>query len=1714
MAQESNNTHSGTSVEDVRDWLTRTVAHVSGVDATQVDPTVSFASYGITSTDAVGISGELEELLGVALAPTLLYEYSSINQLAAHLVGRSGKTAGQPDAAAPRLPATYDDDPICVVGMACRFPGAADSPDTFWRNLTDGLDAATEVPADRWDAAAHYSADPDAPGTAYTTRGGFISDLAGFDAAFFDISPREALRMDPQQRILLEVAWQALENAGVAPDGIRGSRTGVFVGQMVSSQYANLQVDGGAGCLDDPYFGIGTSSSVVSGRLSYLLDLHGPSLLVDTACSSSMVALHLAMTSLRQGESDLALVGGVSATMHPDVFRQGSKMRMLAVDGRCKTFDATADGFLIGEGCGVVVVERLSSAVANGHRVLAVLRGSAVNQDGASNGLTAPNGAAQVSVIRAALAAAGRVPAEMDFVEAHGSGTLLGDSIEMTSLHEVFGLDRRADRPLVVGAVKTNVGHLVGAAGMAGLIKTVLAVGHRRIPANLHLAEVNPTVDWDRCPVLLPDRTIPWPSVPDQPGEGSDAAAPRRRALAGVSSFGWSGTNAHVVIEEPPGPALVSPDEGPSWQAVLLSARTESALSAVAANLRDHLAADPDANLADIAFTTQVGRSALDYRTAVTCHDVRDAVAALDRVATEPAPRHVPRGRDVPVSLLLPGSGEHYVGMGRDLYESEAAFRAAIDECAEIAVELLGLDLRTVLYPAKRAQDDTAGPNLPAMLGRDTEKRTGADSTPLDRLDVAHVAVFAVDYACARLWSHRGVRPVALLGYSLGEYVAACLAGVFSLRDGLTLVARRAQLVAGMPAGAMVAIGLPAEKVSAYLNDDWSLAAINGPLTSVLAGPSEAVPELRRRLNADEVAHRHISTSHAMHSRVLDPLRAAVVELFDSVELRDPTVAFLSNVTGTWITTEQARDPEYWAAHLCQTVHFSAGVEELVAKHPGVLLEAGPGQLASLAAQVIAGGRGDRPASPGSVTVPTMRAAGDTSDDRQILVRSIGRLWTHGVSIDWPTTHGDRQLRITPLPTYPFEHLRFWPAAAKPAVPATPAASRAAIDDWLYAPAWHPAPAGPVGSVAGPLLVFSDQLGVADRLVSQLSGVDGVDGVVEVDNVVTVRTADRFARRGPASFEIRPGEPGDYRLLFEHLEADGLVPRSIVHLWSVTGAETSAGSLDATRLQQELGFYSLAYLGRTFGSSTVDGGRILVVTDGAQAVDPAEPLRPGKATILGPCLTLPQEYPGLAVRVVDLADGEVDHSPDAIALLRAELGWPGQDTVIAHRSGRRWVRQYVRVKQADPAPATLREDGVYLITGGLGDLGLRIAAHIAATVPARLVLVGRHGLPPREKWDSLLDGGVADATTERIRKVRQLEAAGARVLVHAADVADPSAMANLLEVVHERFGPVNGVVHAAGLIDPETFVALRDLTPEHAEPHLAAKVYGTIALAEVLTGEPLDFCLLQSSMSALLGGIRFTAYAAANAFLDRFAEEHNRTSDQPWRSVAWDTWQSTVDDLSDADAGATMAEFAMTSQEGLAVFDQVLAHPSRRLVVSVGDLAERLADWAQPNDPFAEDAAEDADAADEAMFPRPRLVEVFVSARTDYERRLELLWRRALGIEEIGVNDNFFELGGNSLVGTQLVGSIKKEFRRSVPMVALFEAPTVRAMARYLMPDGEEAAVPATAPATRWSPHVPRAATSRSSAWRAGSPARSPSSSSGATCATASSRSGSSPRTS
>ena len=882
-------------------------------------------------------------------------------------------------------------EPIAVVGMACRFPGAP-TPEAFWTLLREGRDAITEIPADRWNVDAYYDPDPAAPGKAYVRRGGFLRDVSRFDARFFGISPREAASMDPQQRLLLEVAWEALEDAGVVPSRVERGAGGVFVG-ISNADYAHLHTRAGDQTRIDTYEGTGNAFSFASGRLSYVLGWHGPSVSIDTACSSSLVAVHLAGQSLRTGECDVALAGGVNLILSPDSFIRACKNGMLAPDGRCKTFDAAANGYARGEGCGVVVLKRLSVAMAAGDRVLALIRGSAVNQDGRTGGLTVPNGTAQQALIRRALASAAVAPHEIAYVEAHGTGTALGDPIEVNALAAALGAGRGPGRRIGLGSVKTNIGHLESAAGIAGLMKTILALRHEEIPPHLHYRTPSPHIAWDTLPLEVAVSRRPWPPGP---------------RLAGVSSFGFSGTNAHVIVEAAPAP---DPDLGPTRPAhvLTLSARTDAALVELVDRYAERLR-EPDVEIADACFSANVGRSPLEHRLTVVGHSAREMEEHLRawRAGAEPGGSlrrgYVERGRPAPeVAFLFPGQGAQYAGMGRELYASSGIFRAAVGRVG------------AALGPEWEQR-------LQAVIG-------GEGAVAVDETATAQVALFAVQWGLAEVWRECGVQPAVVVGHSVGEYAAACVAGVVEVEVAAQLVAARGRLMGALPGGGRmvaaeagaVAVATAVAAARAAGGGEVGIAAVNTPDSVVVSGDAAAVAAVVERLAATGIRTQALRVSHAFHSALMTPMQTAFRAEVGRARWNAPQLAWVSTVTGRTVAPGEI-EAEYWVRQVREPVQFAAAMETLRALEADVCVEVGPGTtLLGLGRRCLAGAE--------RTWAPSLRAG--RVDSAQLL-ESLAQLWTAGVAVDWAALDREQPRRRVSLPTYPWQRETHWLEAPVP----------------------------------------------------------------------------------------------------------------------------------------------------------------------------------------------------------------------------------------------------------------------------------------------------------------------------------------------------------------------------------------------------------------------------------------------------------------------------------------------------------------------------------------------------------------------------------------------------------------------------------------------------------------------------------------------------------
>ncbi|MFB7915559.1 type I polyketide synthase [Streptomyces sp. NPDC056061] len=1431
----------------------------------------SFKDLGFDSLTANQLRNALREHTGLRLPSTLVYDHPTPEALAAHLWGELGGSGEQHRAApaAPRAPAagTPDAGPIAIIGMSCRFPGRVRSPEELWELLVAGTDAVSPLPADRgWDPDV-YHPDPERAGRTSAGEGGFLDGAAEFDAGFFGMSPREAAAMDPQQRILTELAWEAFERAGLDPASLRGSTTGTFVSALSQSYGAGASADA------DGYQLTGTLPSVLSGRLAYLFDLVGPSVTVDTACSSSLVALHLACRSLHSGESDLALAGGATVLAGPDVMVSLSRHRVMAPDGRCKAFAESADGMGIAEGAGLLVLERLSDALRHGHRVLAVVRGSAVNSDGASNGLTAPSGPAQQRVIRQALANSGLSASDVDAVEAHGTGTALGDPIEAHALLATYGRDRGDNPPLLVGSVKSNIGHTQTAAGVAGVIKMVMALRQGLLPRTLHVTEPSSRIDWNAGALRLLTEAEPWPLL-DRP----------RRAA--VSAFGMSGTNAHAVLEQAPPPAALpaggtaEPDPadadhvrtaepvpgGPvAWP---LSGRSAAALRAQAGKLLTHLENHPGLRPLDVGYSLATTRAAFEHRAVLVGDDraaLHESLTALARGTAHPGVSRATASGRGPVVFVFPGQDAAWPGMAAGLLDASPVFAARVDDCRAALAPYIDWSLTGVM-------------------------RGEQDAPPLEgRPDVQQPVLWAVMVSLAAVWRSLGVEPAAVVGHSQGEVAAACVSGGLSLEDGARVVALRSRLIRERlsGSGAMMSVMGPREQVQAVLDQvsgAVSIAAVNGPRTVTISGDPAALHEVERGLSAAGLMRWRLpGVDFAAHSAHVDRIEPELLELLADVRPRASQVPFYSTVTGGRLDTTEL-DARYWCGNLRRTVSFAETMTGLVREGHGVMIEVGPHPVLAVGTSEIIEEEG----SP-AVTLGTLRRD-DGGWDR--VLRSVGDAHAHGVPVDWPAVLSGG--RAVDLPTYAFQHETYWtapPTATPPASGATDGPLWEAVDrrdtaslagliglaaeheDALAAvlpalAAWHErqdrhALVGTLRyrTVWTPLRVPADPSPTGTWLVVTADGADDAD-------VLDALTAHGI----PFRHVVLDGTCTDPRTLAARLG-------DLDHTAGVLSLLAAAEEPHADRPALPAGLALTVSLTQALMAS---GTRVPLwtATRGAVSTGPADPVRnPRQAMVLGLARTAAVEAPALRGGLADLPERLDAGTAGRLVSLLAQ--GPAADQAAVRASGV-LVRRLAKAPARADALDTWAPRGTTLITGGTGTLGSGTARRLARQGAGHLVLLSRRG----------------PAAPGAAALVAELNARGTTAEAVSCDVTDKDAVAAVLGKLSANGTPVRSVVHLAG---DRALGPLATAGPDHVADVVHARATGAAHLDELLDDTALDAFVLPSSVAGTWGVGDHAAQAAAGAYLEALAARR-RARGARATSIFFGPWEEAREQLGEPDS--------------------------------------------------------------------------------------------------------------------------------------------------------------------------------------------------------------------
>lgn len=1406
---------------ELQRWMKQWFAKRLHLNPEAINSRANFAYYGVDSSLAVQFCGALEFKVQREVNPSLLWEHSTIEQLAYYLEtdqdGRQAQVTQEMDKEHPI-------EPIAIIGMSCRFPGGANSPEAFWEFLKAGEDGITQVPPERWDSELYYAAQPGTQGKMVTSKGGFIDNIDRFDAALFNISRREAEAMDPQHRLLLELTWEALERAGIAPLSLDNSDTGIFIG-ISSNDYGQLAHNAVSNHAD-AYYGIGNAHSAAAGRIAYFLGTHGESIAVDTACSSSLVAVFNACQDLHEKTCDLAIVGGVNSILDPSLSVSFSQAGMLSPNGKCQVFDAKADGYVRSEGCGILILKRLSDAQRNKDNIIAVIQSAVVNSDGHSNGITAPSPKAQQDLICKALQMAGISPDAIDYVEAHGTGTRLGDPIEFNALKKVFATSTR-QKDLYIGSVKSNIGHLEAAAGMAGLIKTVLMLQHRQIPPNLHFETVNPLINLASIPARVPKALHEW-----ETGDG------KKIRYAGVSSFGFTGTNAHLILaESPTADATITPTDAPQrpLHVFTLSGHTPEALAAQQTRLLEFIQDEDCVDLASLCHSLAIGRSTLDYRFAISVQTHGELIEKLRAaiISNESVGLNVGK-----TTFLFTGQGSQYSGMGWELYNSHPLFRKEVDHCSQLLADYLPEPLTTMMFSSEKAY-------------------------LLNQTQYTQPALFILQYALAQLWMSWGIHPTAAIGHSVGEYVAATVAGVMSLADGLKLITARAKLMQAQQKGSMLAVNVEESQALALLHEFkacsphaiLNIAAVNSVSQVVFSGEEGVIRLLDQKCQLQGLRTTELQVSHAFHSELLRPMIAEFKQIAASIQYHAPKMVLISNVSGKAISAFNA---DYWAEHVLATVQFSAGIQELLLENYRTFIEIGPQPVLLNFA---------KEHSIQSQQILWLASLRKNQSNWQTLSESIAQLYKNGYAIDWHAYDAPFNLQISakPLPPYPFQHQSYWltvdPIAQENRV------LDSFLSQSLYQVEWKPLaeahnPVEPT-SITGTWLIFANKDSESKNMVRHLS--------TYLRDVIVVNPGVKY-QISRDTVTLNPYQPAHFlNFLSKHSEI-----RGVFYLWGLVGSEffqeeqLKAAAYDDFNQLIRCSCAGLLHLVQALMHQK-QKSKLWTLTRATTTIQHQS--LPFFSPLVGMGKTLVLEYPELDYHHFDVDVGA--KAEKTAQKLHQLISQPFQDEpVLAYQQGALYVPRIVTalLPRSIENKKTLRKNGSYLITGGLGGIGSILGKWLMHQEVSSIILLGRQPL--------------TDKITERLNEFRVNDIA---IQYLQADVSDYQKLRQVLTMAQNTMPPIKGIFHTAGTLSDGLW---SHLTWQQFEEVFCAKVQGSFnlhCLSKELMPE-LEHFIMFSSISSLFGSPGQANYAAANTFLDNLAH-YRAQAGLPALSINFGPWQ-------------------------------------------------------------------------------------------------------------------------------------------------------------------------------------------------------------------------------
>jgi acyl transferase domain-containing protein/acyl carrier protein len=1454
-------------------------------------------------------------------------------------------------------------DSIAIIGMSARMPGSPDL-NAFWTLLRDGKEAIVQFSKEEMLAEG---ADPDVVNHENCVAAkGYLADVDLFDASFFGISPREAELIDPQHRVMLECAWEAMEEAGYDPAQYPG-RVAIFTSAGMNT-YLAFNILTNPGLMEQVggfQLSIYNDKDFVPTRIAYSMNTHGPAIDIGTACSSSLVGVHMACQHLLTYQSDMVLVGGVTVHLPQKTAYVDEGGTAYSPDGHCRPFDATPSGLVDGNGAAAVILKRLSDAIADGDHIHAVILGSAINNDGSDKiGYSAPSIDGQAEVILEAQAMAGVSPEDISYVEAHGTATPLGDPIEVAALTQAFRTQTDQKGYCGLGAVKSNIGHVDKAAGLAGLIKTALSLEHEQLVPTLHWQAPNPKLDLPNTPFYVVNTLKPWPRQANKP------------RIAALSSFGVGGTNAHAVLAEAP-LAQSSSSSRPN-QLLVLSARTESALNTSVQRLMNYLTEHPECNLADVAHTLQRGRKRFSHRLSLSVKDIQQAIHQLPNTPSA----YVESSSTPEVIYLFAGQGSQYAGMGRELYQHEPLFTTLIDQCAEFLEPLIGQDIRTVLFPPPEAQ----------AQAQELLKNTS----------LTQPALFALEYALARVWMSWGAKPKAMIGHSLGEYVAACLADVFSLEDGLTLVSIRSRLMQSMPLGAMLSVPLAEHKVMEQLaacKISLDIAAVNGPALTVVSGTIEKIDAFKAHLLAQNINGTVLQTSHAFHSSMMEPMLESFSAQTRHISFQAPQIPYVSNLTGTWITAAQVIDPNYWREHIRQAVRFSDGIQTLLQsdKH-AVLLEVGPGRtLTSLASIAVQEDQRTKVAS-----LPTAQA---TVGAQAFMLNALGQLWCAGVTIDWTGFYENESRLRVPLPTYPFERQKFWiqPGDQKSAssFASNDVRRRKNPDDWFYLPGWvlSQTPNGKAASNAQRFSLYGPPSPLASLL------------------------RDTLAKQGHTVFLSHNHE----ECVVSSRDCD-----TLVYLPILNGSHASDDNKIARTLSTVCD--PLIKLVQSISAQRDDRPlRLTAISEQILATNPSLPIEPAQAALLGMLRTLNYEYTHFDTQTIDIIAPTTTKKLSRLCeKLTAELVSETFDSTIVLRNSYRWIPELrpIHPVEGDPALGIFKAQGVYVITDGLEDIGLVFANALAKRPGSKLVLTAQSG----------------ETLTRRQAEIESLRALGATVEAVELKEISTQSLSALLERVQEKWQAIDVFIHAVDMHSHKPFGLIQALDEQELATYWNAQQKQLLDLETALEKHEVNLCMVMSSLSAQISGTGQVAHTVAALHLEAFAHQHNQRHDVPWMVVQWDSWKA-ENPLNEELSART--DHSLSPAEGLQAFERLMKLDEIACVtIATNPPMARQEQILQQKKNIASGPG---NSSEDRLYERPNLSNPYLAPRNEYEQSVAQTWQKCLGIKQVGVEDNFFDLGGHSLLGAQLTLELQNTFKVKVDIALLFAHPTVAQLSQVLL---------------------------------------------------------------